>query len=133
MSGLEAHLRVAHPGFELDARFAAPAHGVTSLFGASGSGKTTVLRCIAGLVRGAGSSVAFGGDPWQDDSRFVPAHKRGCAYVFQEASLFAHLSVRRNLEYGARRRAQSARQADFSHTVEMLGIGTLLERSPASL
>ena len=99
-------IRVAFRGalekFQLDAAFTVPARGVTALFGPSGCGKTTVLRCIAGLHHMADGYCAIGDDIWQDGAAFVPTHKRPIGYVFQEASLFAHLSVRRNLLYGAR-------------------------------
>src|ERR1700755_820314 len=82
--------------FDLDAAFAVPASGVTALFGPSGCGKTTVLRCIAGLQRLDGRRK-IGSETWQDGAEFRPAHRRPIGYVFQEASLFSHLSVRRNL------------------------------------
>jgi len=135
MSGLRARLRLEREQLRLEVDLTAPARGLTALFGASGSGKTTTLRCIAGLTRASDGQVAFDGECWQDESRgiFVAPHERACGYVFQEASLFAHLSVRRNLEY-ARSRAPASRPApDFDHTVEMLGLGALLERRTQSL
>lgn len=131
MSGLAARLRLSQGDFRLDVALEAPARGITALFGASGSGKTTVLRCIAGLARAAQGRVEFDGECWQDEDVFVPPHRRACGYVFQEASLFPHLSVRRNVEYGWRRTAQ--RRLGFDDTIELLGIGPLLERSPAGL
>jgi molybdate transport system ATP-binding protein len=133
MSGLQARLRLARGDFALDVAFSAAAHGVTALFGASGSGKTTVLRCIAGLYRAPSGFVSFDGEAWQDATRFVPPHRRACGYVFQESSLFPHLSVRRNLEYGWRRVPPAQRRIAFDDTVELLGVGPLLGRSPASL
>src|SRR5215471_6312695 len=97
-------IRVAFRGrlgkFFLDAAFEIPAVGITALFGPSGCGKTTILRCIAGLQRLPHGVCSVGGDVWQDEARFRPAHRRPIGYVFQEASLFPHLSVRRNLLYG---------------------------------
>lgn len=135
MSGLQARLRLARGGFTLDVDLSAAARGVTALFGPSGSGKTTVLRCIAGLSRAAGGFVAFEGECWQDEARrrFVPPHRRACGYVFQEPSLFPHLSVRRNLEYGWRRVPARERRVAFDDTVELLGIGSLLERESETL
>src|SRR4051812_43508173 len=106
-------IRVAFKGtlgrFELDAAFAVPATGVTALFGPSGCGKTTVLRAVAGLQRLPEGYCAVDGDVWQGGGSFRPTHRRPIGYVFQEASLFPHLSVRRNLLYGARRAGPSDR------------------------
>jgi len=122
--------------FSLDAGFTAPAKGVTALFGPSGSGKTTVLRCIAGLQRVADGLCIVAGEVWQDrDGAFLPTHKRPLGYVFQEASLFPHLSVRRNLLFGAPRhsRHDGGPKIAFEEVVDLLGITALLDRSPAKL
>jgi molybdate transport system ATP-binding protein len=134
VSPLRARFRLAHESFVLDVEFEA-ARGVTALFGPSGSGKTTVLRCIAGLTRAPLGFVALEEECWQDETRrwFTPAHQRACGYVFQESSLFLHLSVRRNLEYGWRRVPAAARRVVFDDTVELLGVGPLLERMPMNL
>jgi molybdate transport system ATP-binding protein len=119
--------------FSLDAAFAAPAAGVTALFGPSGCGKTTVLRCIAGLVRLPDGLCNVDGDVWQGrDGTFLPTHQRPLGYVFQEASLFPHLSVRRNLLFGARK-GEVKSAVRFDEIVEMLGVGDLLDRSPRNL
>ena len=134
--GIHARLRVAWPGFTLDVDERLPARGVTALFGHSGSGKTTLLRCIAGLEHAAIGEVRFNGEVWQDASTWVPTHRRPIGYVFQEASLFPHLSVLGNLRYGQKRsRGQDQRGAKFSleHAIELLGIGHLLKRKPAAL
>lgn len=104
--------------FRLDVDVQIPAVGITGLFGESGSGKTTLLRCIAGLE--AGSSA---------DAR--PVHQRSIGYVFQEPTLFPHLSVRGNIEYGMRR--SPAPQVEQRQVVELLGLGDLLERKPHGL
>jgi len=131
---LRLQLNLARQGFALDVALEAPARGITALFGASGSGKTTVLRCIAGLERSAQGVVEFDGDCWQESARriFLAPHLRRCGYVFQESSLFPHLSVRRNLDFGARRAAGAAR-VSFDDTVALLGLAPLLERDPAGL
>jgi molybdate transport system ATP-binding protein len=117
--------------FELDAQFEVPARGVTALFGPSGCGKTTLIRCIAGLNHMAGfCSVA--GDIWQDDKHFRAPHQRPIGYVFQEANLFPHLSVRRNLMYG-HPRTTAGNAIGFDEVTALLGIGKLLERSPRHL
>ena len=132
---IEVRLRLGRGGFALDVAFAAPATGITAIFGPSGCGKTTVLRAVAGLVRATGR-VALGDQAWQDDARgvFVPTHRRSIGYVVQEAALFPHLSVRRNLAYGLRRADRASRRAvDLDARVDLLGSGRLLERSPATL
>src|SRR6202034_2461793 len=119
----------------LDAGFTAPAKGVTALFGPSGCGKTTVLRCLAGLLRINGV-CEIDGEVWQDENgAFLPTHKRPLGYVFQEASLFQHLSVRRNLLFGAPRHDSDGPKGGivFDEVVELLGITRLLDRSPRNL
>lgn len=119
--------------FALAVDFAAPMQGVTALFGPSGSGKTSVLRCMAGLLRLEGR-LLLGEACWQDSARglFRKPHRRPVGYVFQEASLFPHLSVERNLLYGARRSGESQGFA-LPEIVELLGIAPLLGRAPEAL
>lgn len=139
MMAIHPEISVAVAGiigkFELDAAFNVPMQGITALYGPSGSGKTTILRCIAGLQRLPGR-VIVGGEVWQDTSTatFLPTHRRNLGYVFQEASLFAHLSVRKNLLYGAARAMPPvAGEPDFNSIVELLGITHLLDRSVSKL
>jgi molybdate transport system ATP-binding protein len=122
-------------GFAMELDLDLPRKGVTALFGHSGSGKTTCLRVIAGLERVAGAYVAFGDEVWQDDAHrvFLPVHRRGLGYVFQEASLFTHLSVRGNLEFGFKRVAARERRFELAPVADVLGISGLLDRSPAAL
>ena len=127
-AGMSVAFRGHLGGFELDVAFAAPGRGVTALFGPSGCGKTTVLRCIAGLQRLKGSCVVDG-EVWQDAATMRPPHRRAVGYVFQEASLFAHLSVRRNLLFGA----GGGPVAVWDDIVGVLGLERLLDRSPAHL
>lgn len=133
MSGIEVSLYNRLGDFLLDVAFEAPASGVTALFGRSGSGKTSVLRAVAGLVRARQGVVKVNGECWQDGRHFVPVHRRALGYVFQEASLFTHLSVRGNLLYGWRRVPAEQRRVKFDDVVELLGIGPLLQRPTASL
>jgi molybdate transport system ATP-binding protein len=121
--------------FALNAGFEAPMHGVTALFGPSGCGKTTVLRCVAGLQLLPDGHLSVGGEIWQDGALFRPPHERSVGYVFQEASLFPHLSVRRNLLYGHRRamRRGAEEVTRFDEVVALLGMQSLLERSPLRL
>lgn len=133
MSGIKAQFSLKRDGFAMDAGFTAPAVGVTALFGPSGSGKTTLLRCIAGLERTEGS-LTMNGEIWQDKTTFLPVHKRPLGFVFQEASLFTHLSVRANLEYGLKRVAPSERKVPLEQVVEWLGLAGLIGRGdPAGL
>ena len=132
---IRAEFRGTIGKFALDAGFTAPAKGVTALFGPSGCGKTTVLRCIAGLLRINGV-CEIDGEVWQDQNgAFLPTHKRPLGYVFQEASLFQHLSVRRNLLFGAPRHDSRGSKGAivFDELVELLGITRLLDRSPRNL
>ena len=103
--------------FALEVAAELPARGITGLYGRSGSGKTTLLRCIAGLERGGRGTIAFNGATWQHERQFVPAHQRGIGYVFQESSLFPHLDVRGNLEYGFKRVPQTQRRLGFDDAV----------------
>ena len=132
---LKARLQLDYPGFDLDVDLRLPGRGVTALFGPSGSGKTTCLRCFAGLEKFAKGYIEINGEVWQDSSAqiFVPTHKRAIGYVFQEASLFAHLTVRGNLDYGWQRISKSGRQVQRDVACELLGIGHLLDRRPANL
>ena len=132
MSTIDARFRSTLGSFELDAEFSLPARGVSALFGVSGSGKTTLLRLIAGLMRAPGS-LTVNGEVWQDERIFIPTHRRALGYVFQEASLFPHLSVRGNLEYGWKRVPAAERRIAFDDVVEWLGLGALLPQSPNQL
>jgi molybdate transport system ATP-binding protein len=126
---LHFRLNVSYPEFHLDVDLQLPGRGITSLFGPSGSGKTTCLRVIAGLERAQGSYVSVNGKVWQDDERriFLPTHRRSLGYVFQEASLFTHLNVRRNLEYGLSRVGREATRS-IASAADRLGITHLLDR-----
>lgn len=132
---IQARFKVEHAGFTLDVELNLPGRGVSALFGHSGSGKTSCLRCFAGLDQPSEGYLQVNGELWQDSAQgvFVPAHKRSVGYVFQDANLFAHLSVRRNLEYGLKRIPTAQRRIAVEQAVELLGIGHLLERLPGNL
>ncbi|MBV6749678.1 molybdenum ABC transporter ATP-binding protein [Pseudomonas chlororaphis] len=134
-SSIQVRLRLDYPDFSLDLDLQLPGRGVTALYGHSGSGKTTCLRCIAGLEKAPEAFIRINDQVWQDSTRklFVPPHKRALGYVFQEASLFAHLSVRANLEFGLRRIPREQRRVDMVHATKLLGIGHLLDRHPQHL
>ena len=130
------HLRIRHqrPSFALDVALQLPASGVSALIGPSGCGKTSLLRCIAGLERGQGQ-VRLGEQVWQDDAtgQWLPTHRRALGYVFQEASLFAHLNVQGNLHFGLQRTPVARRKIALDKVVDLLGIGHLLQRPCATL
>jgi molybdate transport system ATP-binding protein len=116
--------------FSLDVAFEAPLAGVTALVGSSGSGKTTVLRCLAGLERMAGR-LTVAGEVWQDEKTYLPAWRRPTGYVFQEASLFSHLPVRGNLTYGLKRAGTG--DITLSDVTDLLSLAPLLDRSTQRL
>ena len=134
-TAVRARLQLHYPDFALDVDLALPGHQVSALFGPSGSGKTTCLRAIAGLERAPGGYVQVNGDVWQDDARglFVPTHQRPLGYVFQEPSLFAHLTVAQNMSYGMKRVPLVQRRVSLAQAVELLGLEPLMQRSPATL
>jgi molybdate transport system ATP-binding protein len=127
MNGITARFATRLGDFSLDVDLQLPGRGVIALFGHSGSGKTTVLRGIAGLERFDGR-LTVNGNVWQDEALFLPTHHRSIGYVFQEASLFPHLNVRDNLEFGMRRIPERQRQIKPAQVIEWLGIEHLLER-----
>lgn len=131
---LSVALRHALPGLALDIVFEAPA-GVTALYGPSGAGKTTVLKAVAGLLRPDAARVVLAGEVLTDTAAgvWLPPHRRRLGYVFQEDRLFPHLTVARNLGYGARAQGAWVDAAEMTRVVEMLGIGPLLARRPAAL
>jgi molybdate transport system ATP-binding protein len=130
---IQAQFKLSYSGFTLDVDLNLPGQGVTALFGPSGCGKTSVLRCMAGLTRSDQGHLSVHGETWQSDTLFVPTHQRPVGYVSQEANLFEHLSVRKNLEFGQSRVPVTSRRVEFGHMVKLLGIEALLERMPQSL
>ncbi len=124
---IEVRFRIDRDDFVLDVDMEIPSRGITAVFGPSGCGKTTLLRAIAGLEPCRDGFLRVGEMLWQENAYFTPPHKRPLGYVFQEASLFAHLNVRRNLEYGVKRVPVSERRVSMERAIELLGIGPLLE------
>ena len=133
MTAIRARFRLSRESFQVEVDLTIPGQGVTALFGPSGSGKTTLLRLLAGLDRTVDGFLAVGDAVWQDGAHFVPTHRRPLGYVFQEANLFPHLSVRGNLEYGWRRVPEVERKGSLDHAIDLLGIRPLLARKPDSL
>lgn len=134
-SAIQARFRIERRDFSLAVDLTLPGRGITALFGHSGSGKTTCLRAMAGLERAANGYFAIGDEVWQDEAagRFVPTHQRALGVVFQEASLFPHLSVRGNMEFGQKRASTAGLRFALPEIAELLGIDHLLERNPTQL
>ena len=125
---IEIRFCIKRSDFLLDVDLTFPAQGVTALFGPSGCGKTTLLRAVAGLEVDPRGICRVGGEFWQNENRFLPTHRRPLGFVFQEASLFPHLSVQRNLEYGFKRVPEISRRLTLHEVVDLLGVGRLLKR-----
>ena len=132
---IRARFRLDRGDFNLDIDLVLPGHGITAIFGPSGSGKTTCLRAMAGLEHAPGGLFCIGDTVWQDDQNgvFLPTYQRQLGYVFQEASLFAHLSVRRNIEFGQKRIAAASQRFDLATVADLVDIAGLFERMPHSL
>lgn len=130
---LALRVRHAFPGFTLDVDLSLPGKGITVLFGHSGSGKTTLLRCVAGLERAREGDIQLNGECWQSADAFVPTWQREIGYVFQEASLFPHLDVRRNLAFGMKRATGAVREDEIDAMASRFGIAHLLARKPEGL
>ncbi|MEO1733064.1 MAG: molybdenum ABC transporter ATP-binding protein [Pseudomonadota bacterium] len=130
---LYVDIKHSFPGFTLDAQFTAPS-GVTALFGRSGSGKSTLVNAIAGLLRPDRGTIRIDDETLVDIGAglFVPAHRRRLGYVFQDARLFPHVTVRQNLLYGARRLGIHTPE-NFDEIVGLLDLGALQDRYPLGL
>ena len=119
--------------FALNIDTVIPETGVTAIFGPSGSGKTTLLRAIAGLEHADNGYLKVGDALWQGNGVFLPTHQRKIGYVFQEPSLFSHLSVEANLSYGLERAKDESSAVVVQQTIDLLGIEHLLKRMPWQL
>lgn len=121
--------------FSLDISFTAESTGITALFGPSGSGKTTTVNVIAGLLNPQKGQIRLGDTQLLDTAGGLrlPARRRRVGYVFQDARLFPHMSVRANLAFGARRRAKGPNPAELEHIAGLLGLEHLLARRPHRL
>ena len=120
--------------FTLEAAFDAPP-GVTALFGRSGSGKSTVVNAVAGLLRPDAGRIVLGERVLFDSAARVnlPPHRRRMGYVFQDARLFPHLTVRQNLTYGRWFAGTGTDSSELARITDLLGIGALLDRRPGAL
>ncbi|MEJ0092359.1 MAG: molybdenum ABC transporter ATP-binding protein [Methylocella sp.] len=120
--------------FDLDVAFK-NGHGVTALFGQSGSGKSVMLNLIGGLLRPDRGYIKLEDETLVDTQRgvFIPMHRRRIGLVFQDSNLFPHMSVKQNLLFGRWFAPRHAREIEFDAVIEILGIGPLLPRRPARL
>jgi len=132
---LDVSLRQQRGNFQLDVAFRAPTPGVVALFGRSGCGKTTLVNLIAGLLPAQQGRIQLDDERWLDTDTHVNvvAEQRRVGYVFQDARLFPHFSVRGNLLYGARRTRGAREVISFDDVVGLLGLAALLDRRPGTL
>lgn len=133
LPSIDASFQLQQGDFNLDCEFTVAAKGVTALFGASGCGKTTLLRALAGLEQVQSGYLKVGDSLWQQEGFSLPPHQRQLGYVFQEPSLFAHLTVKQNIEYGLKRLPKHERKVSLQDAIELLGIAHLQQREPHSL
>lgn len=131
----EVAIRHAYGNFTLDVAFTAASGGVTALFGPSGAGKTSIVHALAGLMRPTEGRIVLEGRTVLDTKAglFVPPEKRRIGLVFQDARLFPHMSVEKNLLFGWRRSPERASADEIARTVSLLGLEKLLARAPKNL
>ena len=134
-AGIEMRYVLSRAGFDLDVDLNIQMQGITGVFGESGAGKTSLLRCIAGLEQPSSGRLVVDGNVWQDTAsrRSLPVHQREIGYVFQEPRLFSHLTVYRNLDYGRRRAQRRGVNVEFEQVVALLGLESMLQRMPDAL
>jgi molybdate transport system ATP-binding protein len=130
---MHGNLRLKLGDFELDSGdFSLKLEGVTVLFGRSGSGKSTLLRAISGLDKRTEGSLNVKGQVWQEGKRRLPPQSRNIGFVFQDAALFPHRTVRQNLMYGMKRLPKGVApfsDAEFAEIVSRVGIADQLDRA----
>ncbi len=131
---LSVSINHAFDDFRLNVEFVAPP-GVTALFGPSGSGKSTIINAIAGLLKPDAARILNDTRALTDtqNAKMLPPHRRRIATVFQDARLFPHMTVQQNLNYGARFADARSDPRDVDRLVDVLGLGDLLQRRPATL
>lgn len=136
MSYGDCSIKLRRDDFSIEAEFTIPDKGVLGIFGQSGSGKTTLLRCLAGLEKDVEGSIVINNETWLSDNKSITTQQRNIGYVFQENRLFPHLTVRKNLNYGASRSVRknnADNTVDREHLLELLNIAQLLDRYPRQL
>ncbi len=134
-NAVAARFKLDYGSFKLEVDLDLPDAGISVLFGESGSGKTSLLRCMAGLEKPQTGFVSINGTVWQDSKNhlFLSAHKRNLGYVFQEANLFPHLTVSNNLGFGLKRVHPKPNDENLRDVINLLGINHLLNRLPEHL
>jgi molybdate transport system ATP-binding protein len=126
---LEVELQIPRKDFDVNVALTASSSQVTAVFGPSGCGKTSLMRAIAGLESTAEGSIKMADQIWQDKTYFRPAHQRDIGFVFQDASLFPHLNVFDNLQFGLKRQAKNKRRVSLEQAIDLLALAPLLDRS----
>jgi len=128
---LQISQHITRGQFSLHADLTLPVPGITAFFGPSGTGKTSLLRAIAGLDHYPGGTLILNGTVWQNQDTMVPVHQRDIAYIFQEDNLFPHLDVRANLEFAATR--TGAAKDAVATVINQLELSPLLTHKPQQL
>lgn len=131
---MDCHIQLQQGQFRLDQRFQSD-QPVIGLFGASGSGKTTILHSIAGLIRPQSGWIKIQNQIWFDQGQNIhlSTQQRRVGLVFQDAQLFPHKNVRQNLLFGFKHIAPRQRQFEPGHIIELLKLEHLVERMPVKL
>jgi len=133
MSTIRAEFKGQLGQFSLDVTFSIPSKGITAFFGPSGCGKSSVLRCVAGLNHLPSGQLSINDQSWQSKDLYIPTYKRAIGYVFQDADLFHHLSVKENLLFGYKRSHNKKNVPNLDEIIELLGLAGLLQRSTQTL
>ena len=130
---IEAALQLNKPNFKLEVNFSVPSRGVTAVFGPSGCGKTTLLRAIAGLEPDTTGSLSVNAEQWLSADGSWTVEERRVGVVFQNPSLFPHLTVQENLVYGRKRLRKVTKPIELTELISSLEIEKLLLRYPEGL